>query len=347
MTITSCAFVLPHIIFSRTECEEDAPQVAKKTKSQTGIVYHPDYLKHKTRLWHPEHPGRLTAIIDQLKVTEFYEQLVFIDPIVADVEHLSLVHSEEYIHRVKKICQAGGGPLDTGDTPVGRESYDVARLAVGGAMAAVDAVMAGVIKNAFCLVRPPGHHATPSMGMGFCIFNNIAIAARYLQKQHNVAKVLIVDWDVHHGNGTQNAFYNDASVLYFSVHRGLFYPGTGWSEERGKGAGEGLTINAPLQYGASGATYLQVFDELLLPAADNFKPDFILISAGFDAHEMDPLGGMSLTTEDFSHLADTTKRLAEKHCGGRLVAMLEGGYDLEALANSVVEVLRIFLVVND
>jgi len=343
MILTSCAFVLPQIISSQTEREEGSPQVSKETKSQTGVVYHPDYLKHKTRLWHPEHPGRLTAIVEQLKTTEFYEQLVFIDPIIADVEHISLVHSEEYIQRVKKICQAGGGLLDTGDTPVGKESYDVARLAVGGVMAAVDAVMADIIKNAFCLVRPPGHHATPSMGMGFCIFNNVAIAARYLQKQHNLEKILIVDWDVHHGNGTQNAFYNDASVLYFSVHRGMFYPGTGWAEERGKGAGEGYTINAPLNYGSGGIIYSKVFEEFLIPATDKFKPDFILVSAGFDAHEVDPLGGMSVATEDFGRLAEMVKALAEKHCDGRLMAALEGGYDLESLANSVVEVLRVFL----
>ncbi len=341
MTVTSCVFVSLQLIFSQTEREDNSPQVSK-TESRTGIVYHPDYLKHKTRLWHPEHPGRLTAITAQLKATEFYEQLAFIEPTVADVQHINLVHSEEYIRRIEKICQAGGGLLDAGDTPVCKDSYHVARLAVGGVLAAVDAVMGHTIKNAFCLVRPPGHHATPDRGMGFCVFNSVAIAARYLQQQHNLQKILIIDWDVHHGNGTQEAFYDDASVLYFSVHRGMFYPGTGWMEERGEGDGEGFTINAPLKYGSDGEVFLEVFEECLVPAVDEFEPDFILVSAGFDAHQNDQLGGMSLTTEDFSCLANTVKGLAEQHCKGRLVAVLEGGYDVEAMAASVAEVLRVF-----
>ena len=315
---------------------------ASEAPTGTGLVYHEDYLKHRTRPGHPERPERLTAILEHLEQTGLYEQLTLIEPAPAAIEWIAQVHSPEYIRSVERTCKAGG-ILDSGDTPVSRESYAVARLAVGGVLAAADAVMGGEVRNAFCLVRPPGHHATRDRGMGFCIFNNVAIAARYLQQHHGLQRILIVDWDVHHGNGTQEAFYDDPTVMYFGVHQYPFYPGTGGADERGSGPGEGFTINVPLPAGSGGAEFLAAFEDVLAPAAEEFKPDFILVSAGFDAHADDPLAGMRLTAEDFRDLARVVKTLTEKHCEGRLVAVLEGGYDLEALSASVAEVLRAFL----
>jgi acetoin utilization deacetylase AcuC-like enzyme len=216
----------------------------------------------------------------------------------------------------------------------------VAVAAVGGVLAAVDAVMAGEVRNAFCAVRPPGHHATRDRAMGFCLLNNVAIAARYIQQKHKLEKVLIVDWDVHHGNGTQEAFYEDASVFYFSIHQHPFYPGTGNVDERGAGAGAGSTQNVPLPAGSDDRRYLQEVRDKLVPSAQKFQPDFVLISAGFDAHENDLLGGMSVTTEGFAEMTRVVRQLAEDHCDGRLVSVLEGGYHLDSLAACVEAHLR-------
>ncbi len=312
-------------------------------ESMTGFVYHDDYLKHTMPLWHPEQPERLTAIVAHLKETKLYDRLTHIVPVAADVERIAEIHSREYIRHAQETS-ARGGLLDAGDTPVCPDSYDAARLAVGGALAACDTVVRGDVRNAFCLVRPPGHHARPAQGMGFCVFNNVAIAARYLQKQHSLERILIVDWDVHHGNGTEEVFYDDATVLYFSVHRyGLFFPGSGRAEERGAGAGEGFNINVPLAAGAGATEFLTAFREQLVPAAERFRPDFVLISAGYDAHRDDSLAGMALMTEDYGALARVAKDIAALHSEGRMVAVLEGGYDLQALAASVAETLRVFL----
>jgi len=267
-----------------------------------------------------------------------------IEPWRADEAWLAGVHDIEYVHSVAEICRHGGGVLDWGDTPVCPRTYDVACLAAGGVLAAADAVMAGTVHNALCLVRPPGHHARPGNGMGFCVFNNVAVAARYLQKRHGLARILIVDWDVHHGNGTQDAFYDDPSVFYFSTHRYPFYPGTGTEAEVGVGEGRGTTLNVPLPPGAVGDDVVAAFQDTLVPAAEKFQPQFVLASMGFDAHRDDPLGGMRLDDADYGVVAGIVRGIAEAQCGGRLVAVLEGGYNLEAQARSVAEVVRAFRV---
>jgi acetoin utilization deacetylase AcuC-like enzyme len=259
------------------------------------------------------------------------------------VEWITTIHAPEYVERVRKACEGGGGLMDSGDTPVSADSYEAARRAAGGVMAAVDAVMEGKVRNAFCAVRPPGHHALRNRAMGFCLFNNVAIATRYAQKKHNLAKVLIVDWDVHHGNGTMDAFYDDGSILQFDIHRSPFYPGSGTADETGRGKGLGMKINVPIPAGSGDDVYKKAFEEKLRPAAMAFRPDVVFISAGFDAGVGDPLGGMKVTPEGYAALTRLVRAIAEECCRGRLVAVLEGGYDLEGLASSVEAHLRVLM----
>ena len=297
----------------------------------TGFVHSDEYLKHVMEAGHPEHPGRLTAIVERLRA-DIWPELVQIEPSPADVKQVLAVHDEAYVERVRRVCEAGGGLLDTGDTTACAETHRVALLAAGGVLNAVEAVAGGAVGNAFCAVRPPGHHAVREGAMGFCVFNNVAIAARHLQRHCGLEKILIVDWDVHHGNGTEAAFYDDPSVLFFSIHRHpYFYPGTGEPQRCGSGAGEGFNINVAMEFGTSNDTWVSAFRERLVPAAEAFDPDFILISAGFDAHESDPLGGINVTTEGFAELTRTVLDLADRCCGGRVVSVLEGGYDLTGL----------------
>ena len=216
----------------------------------------------------------------------------------------------------------------------------MAKLATGGILAAIDAVVAGKIRNAFAVIRPPGHHALPDRAMGFCLLNHVAIAARYIQKKHGLKRILIVDWDVHHGNGTQEVFYDDPSVLYFSTHQFPYYPWSGDPDERGTGAGLGTTVNAPLWPGSGDASILKAFREDLLPAAEAFRPDFVLISSGFDAHERDPIAEMRITTPGYAALTKIVAGIAERHAKGRLVSLLEGGYNLKALAQATEAHLR-------
>ena len=308
----------------------DAPPPAK-----VGFLYDDVFLRHETGPGHPERPARLTAIVDRLRAAGLLARLVPIKAAPAADEWLTTVHSAEYVARVTAAAGEGKTYLDTQDVPIGKASGHVAVMAVGGVLAAVDAVAEGKVARAFCAVRPPGHHARRDRAMGFCIFNNVAVAARYAQKKHGLAKVLIVDWDVHHGNGTQEMFYRDATVLYVGVHRAPFYPGTGAAEETGEGLGRGFTINVPLPAGSGDAAFAKALAEALEPAARRFQPDLVLISAGFDAHKDDPLGGMQMTPDGYAALTRLVRRIADTSARGRIVSVLEGGYDLAGLAASV------------
>ena len=303
-------------------------------KSKTGFVYHPDYLKHNTGERHPENSGRLVHLLEHLRETETLQELEHIKPYNSSPKWIKLVHSPNYIKSIEDACKNGVEMLDA-DTIISRDSYDVALLAVGGVLAGVDAVIKNKVENAFCAVRPPGHHAEYERAMGFCIFNNIAVASRYIQKKHNLKKVLIVDWDAHHGNGTQNAFYQDPSVYYFSVHQSPHYPGTGKEEEIGEKEGEGFTLNMPMAAGSGDVEYLEAFENILYPAAKQFSPDFVLISAGFDGHKDDPLSNLNLTAEGYQNLTRIIMDLSKECCQGKLVSILEGGYNIKAFSESV------------
>lgn len=300
---------------------------------KTGLVYDPVYLKHDTG-GHPENSRRLEAIIAHLEQTGLKPRLIPIRPRPATIKELTLVHDESHVAHVKKLAEQGGGWLDA-DTVVSSGSYEAALYAAGGAMEAVAAVMGGEVGNAFALVRPPGHHATPRGAMGFCLFNNVAIAARYALETFALGRILIIDFDVHHGNGTQEAFYDDPRVFYISTHQYPYYPGTGQTEETGRGDGAGTTINIPLPAGCGDTEYEQVFTQIIAPAARRFSPQLILVSAGYDAHWRDELAMMWVTVTGFARMAETITGLAGELCRERLVLCLEGGYDLAALAASV------------
>jgi len=306
--------------------------------TQTGYVYDPLYLDHYTA-FHPECPERLEKIMSKLSETKILDYIQSIPPRPATIEEVAMVHTPSHIEGIRKICLNGGGNLDP-DTYTSGRSYDAALLAAGGLMCAVDKVMEGRFRNTFALVRPPGHHAMPDRAMGFCLFNNAAIAACYLEKTYGLERILIVDWDVHHGNGTEFIFYNTSKVLYFSVHQGWIYPGTGWKNDVGKGEGEGFTINVPLEARMGDIEYETVFQEILYPAAVQYKPQFVLISAGQDSHHSDPIGAMRLTSQGFENLTKIVMNIADKCCDGRITATLEGGYNLEGQALSVAAIFN-------
>ena len=301
---------------------------------KTALIYHPDYLKHDTGPEHPERPDRLRASLAALQQSNVWEQLIHLDPTPASVEQIAYAHNQGYSEHIRQFCEAEV-PL-THDTPVGHESYDIALLSTGGVLCAAEAVVTKKAKNAFAMVRPPGHHATPGHSMGFCLFNNIAIAARYLQREHDVGKVAIVDWDVHHGNGTQDIFYDDETVFFFSIHQYPLYPGTGSNYERGSVKAPGTTLNVQMPAYIGDDEYITIFEDVLIPALQDYSPEFILISAGFDAHYLDPLAQINLTADGFSILTDLVLDVADEIASGNVVSALEGGYSLEGISESVV-----------
>jgi acetoin utilization deacetylase AcuC-like enzyme len=299
----------------------------------TAYVYDPIYLEHDLPS-HPENAQRLKQIMGTLEEAGMLAHLRPLEPRPATAEELERVHTPAHIERVQRVAQAGGGYLDP-DTYVAPRSFDAALMAAGGLLRAVEAVLAGEVANGFALVRPPGHHATATRGMGFCLFNNVAVAARAALTKEDVARVFIVDFDVHHGNGTQDAFADDPAVFYVSTHQYPHYPGTGHWRETGSGAGAGTVLNVPLPAGVGDAGYAQIFVELVWPLAERFCPDLILVSAGYDAHWSDPLAQMTLSLTGYAWLGQELVRMAEQLCDGRIVFTLEGGYQLDVLACGV------------
>jgi acetoin utilization deacetylase AcuC-like enzyme len=253
----------------------------------------------------------------------------------ADLDIVALVHGREYIEKVERECESGYGNLTTGDTTICRWSYEIALKAAGGILGVVDAVMKGTAKNAFCAIRPPGHHSSQYRGMGFCVFNNIAIAARYAQKKYGVERILIADWDVHHGNGTQDVFYEDPTVFFMSTHQYPWYPGTGHFSESGEAEGKGFTLNRPFPAGAGNPEIIGVFKDEFLTAARTFKPDLTLVSAGFDSREGDPLGQFNIDDQGFRELTRIMVEVSHINGKGRLISILEGGYNLKGLSLAV------------
>jgi len=303
----------------------------------TAVVYDDLFLEHDTGP-HPESAERLRCIAARLKEVGLWEECKLLSPSSASEEAIAAVHSESLIDHVRQVAEAGGGCLDP-DTVLSRRSYDAALLAAGAAIDACEAVASGKVSNAVCLVRPPGHHATPSRGMGFCLFNNVAVAARHLQRAGLAEKILIIDWDVHHGNGTQDIFYENGSVFYLSIHRFPFYPGTGLPNETGAGEGEGTTLNLPQPFHIRTEDVMSSF-ESGLDTAFAFAPDLVIVSAGFDAYRNDPIGGLGLSCEDFGAMTHLIAQRASDACGGRVVSCLEGGYHIPDLGECVAQHVR-------
>lgn len=299
----------------------------------------PCFLNHETGQ-HPESPARLRSISARLEKSDQPKKFEAGKIREATLEELSRVHSEKHVERVREFAEAGGGRIES-DTAVSRQSYSVALKAAGSACDAVDQVLGEKHKRACCLIRPPGHHALPSDPMGFCLFNNVAVAAQHAIEKHKLNRVLVVDWDVHHGNGTQDIFYEEGQVTFFSAHRSPFYPGTGAKSETGTGKGLGTIFNLPLEFGVSRKDYCKAFEASLNDAASKSKPELILISAGFDAHRLDPIGSLGLESEDFAELTKLLLGAAAEHCQGRCVSLLEGGYNVDALAESVEQHLKV------
>jgi acetoin utilization deacetylase AcuC-like enzyme len=299
----------------------------------------PVFLQHETGQ-HPESPERLRSVTAHLNSTQLPARFEPGKIVLATVEQLARVHSPSHVERVREFAQDGGGRIEA-DTVVSRQSFDVALRAAGTACDAVDRVLKDDHSRACCLTRPPGHHALADDPMGFCLFNNVAVAARQAIAKHKLSRVLIVDWDVHHGNGTQDIFYDDAEVYFLSAHRFPFYPGSGTREETGTGKGLGTVFNMPVEYGTARRQYFAEFLQLLADCAKRCRPELVLISAGFDAHRLDPIGSLDLETEDFAVLTRLVLDVADEYCQGRCVSVLEGGYNVQALAESVEQHLTV------
>jgi len=306
-----------------------------------GFVYDPLCLEHDTGT-HPENAGRMRTTMALLEECGLLVKLTRVPARDATPEELALVHDPRYVAGVRRVADQGGGWADP-DTLITPRSYDVAARVVGGTLAALDAVMRGDVASAFCLVRPPGHHATPTQAMGFCLFNHVAVAAEYARRRHGLHRVAIVDYDVHHGNGTQDAFYGDAGVLYVSTHEYPFYPGTGRAGETGEGAGRGFTVNIPMPHGAGDASHLRAFEEVVVPALRRYRPQLILVSAGYDAHFADEIALQQVSVDGYGALVAIVRDAASELCGGRALFALEGGYHPVALpwcVRRTIELLR-------
>jgi acetoin utilization deacetylase AcuC-like enzyme len=300
----------------------------------TALIYDANCLKHETG-HHPENPARFSVILEALENdAALWPELARLAPRAASDEEISRCHSERLIEQIGKLCERGIPYIDL-DTVISKHSFEVARRAAGAVIVGVDQVFAGEVQNAFALVRPPGHHAMPSRAMGFCLFNNAAIGARYAQAAYGAERVLIIDWDVHHGNGTQDIFFSDPTVFYFSTHQYPYYPGTGSATERGAGRGDGTTLNIPLREGTSARDHRQAFSDALKAIEAKFLPDLIIISAGFDSRRGDPLGGLLLEDADFREMTKEVMSMAERHAQARVVSVLEGGYNLDTLGETV------------
>lgn len=309
-------------------------------RSKTGIVYHPDFLKH-TSDSHPENKERVITILEKLEMEKRLENLPRLAPEAARAEEIAKIHLPRYIENIRSLCERGYRQLDA-DTYLTPDSYEAALMSAGGAVTAMRAVMGNKVKAACSLGRPPGHHAEPHHGMGFCLFNNGAVAAKLAMEEYGLKRILYVDWDVHHGNGTQKAFYHNKEILFISVHQSPCYPGTGFVGERGEGEGLGYTVNIPLPPGSGDNEYRRVFREIIQPLADRYEPELVLISAGQDAWHEDPVAGMCLTFQGYADMALTMKQIADKHCDGKTVLVLEGGYHLEGAAEALLTVLGIY-----
>ncbi len=310
-----------------------------KAKRRTGIVTDPRYKGHCMGPDQPECPERLAVLEDMLTEPDLQGVVHLITPRRAEPEELLRVHAPDYIRSLAATAGKDETYLDP-DTRTSPHSHEAALLAAGGLCRAIERVQAGELDNAFALVRPPGHHAERTAAKGFCLYNNIAVGASYIQRSLGLERVLVVDWDLHHGNGTQHCFEENPSVLFFSIHRSFFYPGSGRLREVGRGAGKGYTLNIPLLKGFGDGEYLCLFEKILKPVAYEFKPDFVLVSAGFDIHFKDPLGGMRVTPQGFAGMTRVVLDIADHCCGGKVVMSLEGGYDLEGLRDSVRAVLK-------
>jgi acetoin utilization deacetylase AcuC-like enzyme len=310
----------------------------------TVIGYDEIFIQHRTGK-HPERPARLVSIVEKLKKDEIWDRLVPVEERVEPDEWIGLNHSEAYIERLRSACENELPFIDTPDSAICPDSYEVARQAVSVTLAACDLIMAGKVKNGFCALRPPGHHAEHDRSMGFCLFNNVAIAGRYLQKKHGLKRILILDWDVHHGNGTQNSFLRDDTVFYGSLHQhpATCFPGTGWPNEFGEGPGRGYTLNLPLEPGAGDDEFLELFRVNFMPIAREFRPSFVLLSTGFDGHRKDPLAQLNLSEEGYKIICKEMMELAEDCCQGRVLSLLEGGYQLGVLSQCVADHIQILM----
>lgn len=309
--------------------------MVNQTRKPTAIISSPVFQAHNTGR-HPENATRV-AVLDELAnelLTQPDTAFRALTPVRAEFEQITAVHNSAYLEALQRFCLAGGGAIDL-NTTVSAESLEVALFAVGGLVRGVEAIMHDEVANAFAFVRPPGHHAVPRGAMGFCLFNNVAIAAQQLLTIHNLERILIVDWDVHHGNGTQDIFYDDSRVLFFSTHQSPLYPGTGDVREIGRGQGRGFNVNLPLPPGSGDEVVMRAFETVLEPLVNRFKPEFILVSAGYDGHWRDRLAGLNLTSAGYANLTARLMQMAATFCDGRIALSLEGGYDLQGLQEAV------------